>query len=327
MSITPILRPMNVGDILDQTFTLYRKNFATLVSIVAVVQVPLLILQIAAGLVFGLSPDLFNNAGRAGTDFSSAQALALLVAGITFVAAALLAAIASVFETAALSVVVSERYLGRAISTRQAYARTLRRWPSLLGAILLLGLINFLLLAVLVMPFVFFIAALALSGPSASGDSAAGVLVSLNLCLICLLMPVLIVVAYALNTRWLFTSQIVVLEGCGALDSLRRSWNLVSGSFWRVLGISIVLSILIQVITLAPTFFLQFVILVLPWSFVWVVLNSVVGSVIQTLILPIQFAALTLLYYDLRIRKEGFDLQFMAQQMTPVQPPSALHNC
>jgi hypothetical protein len=39
----------------------------------------------------------------------------------------------------------------------------------------------------------------------------------------------------------------------------------------------------------------------------------------QILAIPISTAASILLYYDLRIRKEGFDLQMLAQSMTAGQ--------
>jgi hypothetical protein len=42
-----LLRPLSVADILDSTFTLYRRHFGELVSIAAVVQIPLGLLQAA----------------------------------------------------------------------------------------------------------------------------------------------------------------------------------------------------------------------------------------------------------------------------------------
>jgi hypothetical protein len=39
------------------------------------------------------------------------------------------------------------------------------------------------------------------------------------------------------------------------------------------------------------------------------------ANVISVLLEPFKVAAMTLLYYDLRIRKEGFDLEIMAQEL------------
>ncbi len=45
-STAPALAPVGVGDILDRVIRLYRQNFVALVSIVAVVSVPLLLIQV-----------------------------------------------------------------------------------------------------------------------------------------------------------------------------------------------------------------------------------------------------------------------------------------
>lgn len=49
----PRLRPMNLGDILDGTFRIYRANFLTFIGIVALLQVPMIILQLLLTLSLG----------------------------------------------------------------------------------------------------------------------------------------------------------------------------------------------------------------------------------------------------------------------------------
>ena len=46
------------------------------------------------------------------------------------------------------------------------------------------------------------------------------------------------------------------------------------------------------------------------------IIVAVVAQIGQILVLPLQLIIFTLLYYDLRIRKEGYDLELMAQQAT-----------
>ena len=55
---------------------------------------------------------------------------------------------------------------------------------------------------------------------------------------------------------------------------------------------------------------LGFVIGLIPWPHV--LLRVFVQNLAQALLLPIQVAPITLLYYDLRIRKEAFDLQMLS---------------
>lgn len=318
------LRPMTVGDILDQSFTIYRQSFVTLVGIVAIIHVPLLVLQLIGGLLFGTQlTDLFGARG-ATPALTTTQTAAILIGAALFVVAAIATGIASIFQTGALAVVVSERFLGNTITVRDAYARALRRWPSLLAMILILGAFNLAFFAVFFVPFFLLIFAGVL-GSAAGGSgagAAAGAMLSLFVCIVCLAYPLLLVGYYAVNTRLTFATQTIVLEHLGGVDGLRRSWNLVRGSFWRVLGINFVLGLLVGLIAQGPSFAISIGANLLPWPMVGFVLNIAAQSIIQILILPIEFAALTLLYYDLRIRKEGFDLQLLAQQLAPTPPPS-----
>jgi hypothetical protein len=112
----------------------------------------------------------------------------------------------------------------------------------------------------------------------------------------------LIIPGIYIGVRLAFVSQAVVLERRGATDSLSRSWNLVAGNWWRVFGIVLVVSILVSVLE------------AIVGNILGAGMNHALGSgiaaaIVGTLIQPIQGIALTLLYYDLRIRKEGAGLQ------------------
>ncbi len=315
MTTTSIFRPMNIGDLLDGAFSLYRRNFVTLVGIVAVATLPVLLLEIVASVLF-LPADSFLLRGGAGSlpDLTPLQTGSLLSGGFLFVVAALLGALAGVFETGALATFISENYLGRQLDIRGAYARALRRWPALLGMSLFLLLIYGMLFAVVLVP----VGLSILLGVASRSSDILGVLA---VCFTCGFLPVFLVAFYVLGLRWQFAPQAIVIENHGALDGLRRSWNLITGSFWRVAGINLVLGILIWIITSVVSFSVQFVGVLLP-SFVLVnLLSTVVNSALQMAVLPIQLATLTLLYYDLRVRREGFDLEMMAQQLAPAASP------
>jgi hypothetical protein len=144
------------------------------------------------------------------------------------------------------------------------------------------------------------------------------------LCLCLLGIPLFFLWLY-LSINWAFVSQAVVLENTTALGALRRSWGLVKGSFWRVLLMLFLVGIFVYIITAVPTFTVQFASMTLLGvsSIIPALVNSVISTVISTLIEPLQFAILTVLYYDLRIRKEGFDLQITMQQLdTPSAAPT-----
>jgi hypothetical protein len=48
------------------------------------------------------------------------------------------------------------------------------------------------------------------------------------------------------------------------------------------------------------------------------IVSAVVNTVMSTLVAPIAWCVVTVLYYDLRVRKEGFDLQLALERFGPV---------
>jgi Membrane domain of glycerophosphoryl diester phosphodiesterase len=124
----------------------------------------------------------------------------------------------------------------------------------------------------------------------------------------------LVIPGVYLIVRWIFIPETVVLERKGAFAALSRSGELVRGSWWRVAGIGLVLFLL--------TAFLQAAlggivgaILSLGSGTTGKLVGDAIQGVVRILIYPIELGGLVLLYYDLRIRKEGFDLQQMVKTM------------
>src|SRR5207253_10811358 len=143
------------------------------------------------------------------------------------------------------------------------------------------------------------------------------------ICVPCIRLPVSVLAFFVLSVRLQFAPQAIVIEIRRPLDGLRRSWNLITGSFWRVAGINLVLTILVTIISLSASFSLKFAAALVPSVILVNVLNTLVTSALRMIVLPLQFATLTLIYYDLRVRKEGFDLQLLSEQLAarPLMQP------
>ena len=239
------LRPLNLGDILDQTFRVFRKHFLLLMGIIAVISVPVAVLQ-----GFGTwqyTQNFQQGISGRGVDSSDPTAVfgSALTSSVPLLFTTLLSLIAGLFQTGALASAISELYLGRTINIGQAYRGVLRRVGSLLLATLVAGLLF--LVFVAVFSGAMLIASLA--GP-------------LGVVILCLLVPVSLAflgVALATSTYWMFVSQAIVLEDLGAIAGLRRSWNLVRGSFWRVLGITLFIGLLVAFASTVPILMTQFV--------------------------------------------------------------------
>lgn len=105
-----------------------------------------------------------------------------------------------------------------------------------------------------------------------------------------------------LFTVWFFFVECIMLDRKGPLDSLWQSRDLVSGSFWRIFGIGLGFT---AIIILASVFAQILVSTLIPNShFLAIIFLSVVSIVI----LPIGWIGRTLVYYDLRLRKEAYTI-------------------
>jgi hypothetical protein len=93
----------------------------------------------------------------------------------------------------------------------------------------------------------------------------------------------------------------------------RRSWELVKGNRGKVFVVIIVLMLLPLILTVGANSVtgLGFA----GNSIAAVTVRSIISQVITILVFPLQTIAVTLLYYDFRIRKEGFDLEMLSQAM------------
>jgi hypothetical protein len=124
-------------------------------------------------------------------------------------------------------------------------------------------------------------------------------LVMLAIGLILLLVPVL----YPLST-FFAARQAVVLEGLGPFRALRRSASLSSGGKGHILGTLILAGALTIAIALGAT--------IASSLLHSTILQRIAETIVGVCIRPFFSIVETLLYYDVRIRKEAFDIEYMA---------------
>ena len=138
-------------------------------------------------------------------------------------------------------------------------------------------------------------------------------------------------VAIFLGTRWGFFPMTVLVEDNSAAAALRRSGELVKGAWWRVF--SIMLAIFMIAFTIKLIFLVfstsifalsgiagELNILEMLRRTVWeshaqmdrpLHLLHAINTAIDALLDPILAIGFTLLYFDQRVRKEGFDIEMM----------------
>lgn len=293
----PQLRPLGLGQLLDQAIRLYRRNFLKFIGIIAIVQIPLTLLQMVSALltVGGMSAP-FDSDSNIPTDL--AEILGFVGLGGTILVAIVTFVLVQGVATAALTRAIAGSYLGESVGMLEAYRKIGRSWVSLIGALLLTGLIAIGLLIWTLVPCIGWLTGL-------------GMLVFLSLVITPLIAP------------------IIVLEKQAATEAVRRAWDLARRRFWWVLGFVLILVLFGQLIITIPvvliTYLFQFIVGGGPFAMsttetmIQTVTQSLSQLGLSVIYLPLQLTAITLMYFDLRIRTEGFDLAVLAGSVSGVQ--------
>ena len=287
------LRQMGIGELIDAAIKLYRSEWKVLLGIVAFVLVPLTFLQ--AFLTRTLPAGFTDQPG-----FVAPQA-----AQTAFIASGILSVIQFLFIqpflTAAVARAAANVYLGEPVGVRPTYRFALTKVHSILWISLLTFLTIALILTALILPAVVVIAA------GAEGGGAVALVVLLSLAALALVIHV--------GVRLTFAPPVLVIEGLKGTKALGRAWRLTKRQFWRLFG------------TLLVTFLMAGIIasvLAIPGNLIgdalgprgWPI-RALGDSLAAVLTTPFTTIIAVLLYFDLRIRKEAFDLEVMAQELSP----------
>jgi hypothetical protein len=137
-------------------------------------------------------------------------------------------------------------------------------------------------------------------------------LIGLVLAFIALIIP-----GIWLYAAWSVAVPCLLIERRGAVRALGRSRRLVKGRWWPTAAVILVSTIMVSVIggvlvgllgAVAGVSHQSSVVL----AVVTVTLASAISAVITE---PFRAAAVTVLYYDLRVRREGYDLEVLADEL------------
>ena len=129
-------------------------------------------------------------------------------------------------------------------------------------------------------------------------------------------------VAVWVYVRWVLFVPALLSENLGPIRSLGRSWQLVEGKWWRTFGILLLLQILLSIVSYVIGAFFQVIGGLIPGlsADAHAAVNQVGSTLGSVVAVPIQYIAWTLMYFDLRVRKESFDLDQLAQQVGSTGP-------
>jgi hypothetical protein len=186
----------------------------------------------------------------------------------------LLSIILSALAAAASTFILSENYMGRRITAEEAFRRSVPFIGRLVWLAILTSFVVGLGLVLFIIPGCILLAGLILASPA------------------------------------------LVIEGIpNATDAMGRAWALSRGHRWKIFACLVVTFILVLLPVVALS---GFAVAgadpesmrrgVSPVGILWLS----VASALQVLIYPMVYCVLTVAYYDLRVRKEAFDLEILA---------------
>ena len=299
--MTSELRPLNFGEILDRTFQLYRGHFLMFSGIST--------LAAAVDLVWKLcQTGILRSLGH----HVSISRLAIVNLGFSLVNMAVYM-IASAVVMAAINRAVSAIYLGHTTGIAQALAEVKDRW---------FRYVRLYVVAFLIAWSPAIVAFIAIATLAKHAARAATVLYVEELGL-----SMLLVVPFGLwmMLRYSLANAACVSEDLKIKESLKRSVFLSEGSRGKIFVLLFLVSIVITLLAVGAETPMMVAVFKHPGhlSLFMTIYSLLVGFVITSLTTPIYGIGLTLFYYDGRIRKEGFDIEWMMQRTTEIETPHA----
>ena len=248
------LRPLGVGEIVDATFTVYRRRFGPMFTI---------------ALVLVFTPFLVSLVGGCSLDAGGTTTCTSPIGWLAYVVSVL----GSIAATGAAMLVAADAYADVPSDWRRAMGIGVRRLLAVIAATIVLGVpmaIGFLLLIV---PGIF--------------------------------------LAVSFAVVW----QALIIEGIGPIESIKRSWRLVAGERWRVFGAALLVGILGAIVFGVAS------------AVIWFILTSGLGvsggtagylvQEVSTLVsIPLTAAVGTVIYLDLRVRKESLGTADLAAALS-----------
>ena len=317
------LRPLSFGTILGSSFRVIRRNpgptFGLSVLLYGFITI---VFAAVFGAVLAFSVGRMSTAGGEDLDeiLSGSVALialsSLIPVGLAVVATGILQGI--------ISLEVSRATLGEKLRTRGLWRLAKGRLGSLIGYTAIVSGIGVVFIAIA--SFITF-GAFALGGEtftSGSPQAVMGGLLGAVLLTIVIGLAFTVVGAY-FGTKLAFVPTIILLERLTIIPAVKRSWQLTKGNFWRTLGTQLLIGVIInvasQVISTPIAFIIgiagslvnpnsdadAFTVTIIATYGIIGILTIVVGAVG----LVMQSSAYSLIYIDIRMRREGLDLELL----------------
>jgi len=300
-----LLTPRSATELVDAAVQLMRRHFRSLALLAALIAIPSLFLGIIARIVQPTAP----------AAAATPEAMAELASSVSLLGVLALASVclASVGFGALVGSAANAYEHGRTMDPLAAVRLALRRALALIvGNMLASVLITAMLFVTLFGAAT--IMGLVLTGVALAGGGTLGTLSrTVGLAIGVATTVGAMLVALLFGARYALITASVVLERRGPLSAMGRSRELVRGNLRHttaVVGIGIIFYIVTYVTALALS-----ALLLRDME-----LASTASSVVVVVVYPFIGCLMTVLYFDLRIRREGYDVEQLTKALDDLPP-------
>lgn len=298
------LRPLGFGEIFDRAITLYIRNFLPFAAIVSVIVVPLAVLQYVADQSSVPQWDqliqvLKEPAKAPATPVLPAMFVSPGVAGVV-VLMLLVVWMLWPFALNACAIGIARIYRGKPVEFGACYRASFRRWPSVIGLLFSEGVlfIVWYMAVVLLVVISVLLVALFMRAWMPAGVVAAIAAVLVFFLALLTVVPLFVALTFAMNA--------VVIEERPVFSAIAEAFGRVFNrhEIWRALLFSLAAGAIMFGASMLVSG-LVFVAMI----YHLVVLEVIVSSLFRAAIAPFSIVLLAVYYFDVRIRREGFDLE------------------
>jgi hypothetical protein len=310
-----------LGELLDQTFSYFRKHFWLFAGIMVLPEG----LLIALNIIIQVSMSGVELPKNPQTPQAAAQSMAYYVhLGLASFSIIIPYYLVYAMALGATAYALSEIHLGRTTTIRESYRVVRRKLGRLLNVIfsILLRSVGIFMLATFL---IFTLTVLAIA-PIPKSMTWLIAIVGLLAILGFIISGILVIIFLM---RYSVAVPALVLENLSARQAIKRSVALTKGYLWRFLVVGLLMTIIraVLVILCQSPFTIASIVISVKGGrpSLWLTIPSLlVGGVGATATAPLLMISFAIAYYDLRVRKEGFDLQLMMSHLDGAASPDVL---
>ena len=308
------IQPLSAGDIIDRAARLYRRDFLALLRIVLA---PSLIAYLGT-IAWAVGTQSFSLT-RGGDQFL--LSFLLLTTGFVLF---LVGKVCFFVVLGGTSRAMVNHFLdGSPLRAREVFRAVRERFWSLLGATVLVMLLLFVFFIALYVIAVLGVLIYSFSTAWVARDLPVWAQVIFHVFFGVLFLVSLLTLALLIYGRLIYIPQALMVEGKGVFSALSRSFTLAGGNLFRLAAIFLFWSYIV---------FSVYLLLLIPLNWyaylngvdinpfgaqkpLWyLVSQQTLTQVSEILLAPIAVLSFTILYIDSRVRKEGFDLELLANR-------------